>query len=107
VFFNIVMNMSSASYRHIFYPNGSQNRMQYNNPIITQMLDEVAGMFDQSQRESHFVRMQEIVAEDVPYINVFWRINGILAANGIGGIRLPPDNQQADLREVFYIVGYI
>jgi ABC-type transport system substrate-binding protein len=63
-------------------------------------------MFDANQRESHFKRMQEIVSETVPFINVFWRINGILAAEGVGGFTLPPDNQQADLREVFYIIGW-
>jgi len=106
VFFNIVMNMSSASFRNIFIPGGPQNRMFYNNPVVTEMLDEVATMLDASEREAHFMRLQEIVAEDIPFINVFWRINGILAANGIGGVGLPPDNQQADLRELFYIIGY-
>ena len=105
VFFNVVMNMSSASFRNIFYPGGAQNRMQYNNPIVTQMLDEVATMLDPADREAHFMRLQEIVAEDIPFINVFWRINGILAANGIGGLRLPPDNQQADMRELFMVIG--
>ena len=105
VFFNLAMNRNPLSYRNVFFPGGPQNRMQYDNPIVTQMLTEVVGMEDAYEREAHFMRMQEIVAEDVPFINIFQRVNGIVAARGIGGLRAPTDNQRMDLREVFYIVG--
>jgi ABC-type transport system substrate-binding protein len=69
------------------------------------MLDEVAGMFDADAREALFMRMQEIVAEDPPFVNVFWRLNGVVAAKGLGGVHLSSDNMQHDMREIYLIVG--
>ena len=104
IFLAVAFTLSSASFRNIFYPNGSQNRMWYNNPVITQMIDEVAAMLDRDEREAHFRKMQEIIAEDPPYVTVFWRINGIVAARGVGGLKMPADHMSTDLRQIYWIL---
>jgi len=104
-FFYIQMTYSSSSYRNLVGPGGAQNLMHYENPIVTQMLDEAAAMTDTAQREAHFLRIQELVAEDMPFINAFWRILGVVAARGIGGITLPSDVAQLDLREIYMVIS--
>ena len=106
VFFSLQMNNSAGSYRNLFFPGASQNRMQYNNPVITEMLIEADAELNVERRRALYREMQEIIAQDPPFFQVFWRINGTVAAAGLGGIRLPADNLQNDYRQVFQIIGY-
>ena len=105
VFLNINFNLSSSAYRTIVVPGGSANRMHYDNPIITQMIQETATMFDAEERRAHFMSMQEILAEDPPFFPIFYRVNGIVAVNGVGGVRMPADIQLIDFREIFLVVS--
>jgi len=102
--FHVAMTLSASSYRHIFHTDGAQNRMNFSNPVIDQMLTEAASMTNESQRRDLYMRMQEIIAEDPPIMNIFWRVNATVAANGIGGLGMPADLALLDLREVFLIV---
>jgi peptide/nickel transport system substrate-binding protein len=106
IFFSLAMTYAPSSVRNFFHPDGAANRMQYSNPEVTRLIDEAASMLDETQRRAHYFRIQEIIAEDPPFLQVFWRINGTVAAQGIGGIRLPADNLQNDFREIYYIIGY-
>jgi len=105
VFHSLAMNLSSSSYRLAFYPGGPQNRMHYDNPIVTQMLDEAAAMTDTSARRAHFMRIQEIVTADTPFFNMYHRVNPVVAAAGIGGVGLSAENRWIDLREIYNIIG--
>ena len=104
VFHSLAMNLSSSSYRLAFYPGGPQNRMHYNNPIVTQMLDEAGAMTDINARRNHFLRIQEIIAEDPPFFNMYHRVNPVVAASGIGGVGLSAENRWIDLREIYLVV---
>jgi len=104
VFFSLQMNYSASSIANSFYPGGSQNRMQFNNPEVSALITQAAAEFDPVVREQIYFRIQEIVAEDPPFLQVFWRINGTVAADGLGGIRLPADNLQNDFRQIFKVV---
>ena len=104
VFFSLQMNLSAGSARNLFYPGQPQNRMQFNNPEVNALLTEAAGTLDTNARRDIYMRIQEIVAEDPPFLQVFWRINGTVAASGLGGIRLPADNLQNDFREIFMVI---
>jgi len=105
VFFSLQMNLSAGSARNLFYPGMPQNRMHFNNPEVNELLVEAAGTLDFNTRRDLYMRIQEIVAEDPPFLQVFWRINGTVAVNGLGGIRLPADNLQNDFREIFHVIG--
>jgi len=101
-FFNSAMSMNAGSVRHIYYPGGGQNRGSYNNPEITQMLDEARSMTDVNQRRNQYMEIQRIIAEDPPIINVFWRVNAVVSAAGVGGFTLPSDHHHIDLRGIFW-----
>jgi len=102
-FSNLSMSLSSSSYRSILYPGGRQNRMFYDNPEIAHMLDAVSAVVDVNQRRGYFMSMQEIVALDPPFVNVFWRKAEVVGQRGIGGLRLSADTLLYDLREVYLI----
>ena len=105
VFINFIIDFSAGSVRHLFYPGGAQNRMHYNNPEVTGMLDEAAAMTDTNARREHFMKIQEIVFEDAPFFNMYHRVNPVVAVNGLGGVGLTAENRQIDLREMFQVIS--
>ena len=104
VFHSLAMNLSSSSYRLAFYPGGPQNRMHYNNPVVSQMLNEAAAMTDTNARRDHFMAIQEIVFEDAVFFNMYHRVNPVVAVSGLGGVGLTAENRQIDLREIFHVL---
>jgi ABC-type transport system substrate-binding protein len=96
-------NMSPSSFRNAYLPNGSYNRQTYDNPVVTELYNKAAGTTDKAEREKIYRELQEIVAKDPPIVNAFWRLNGIVAVNSIGGMHLPPDVYY-DLRYIYQLV---
>ena len=105
VVFNLATGLSATVMMNSFMPDGVQNRMGFNNPEVTELFLQGGAEFDPNVRRDIYYRIQELVYEDPPFLNVFWRINGTVAAYGLGGIRLPSDNLQNDFREVFMVIG--
>ena len=97
-------SLSASSLRSAFHPDSSMNRCKYNNPIVTQMFDEAGSITDEAERRAHYMKIQEIIAEDPPGINIFWRLNGIVSAKGVGGVSIPPDHHRTDLRYAYMVL---
>lgn len=99
------MEDSAASYKNVVYPEGSFNRTQYNNPIVNEMLDRAESTIDVTERERLYMEAQRIVMEDPPFFGLFWRMTGIVAVQGIGGMVLPSTSYY-DLRNIFLRLDY-
>jgi len=98
------MTLSSASYRSAYYPGAAYNRVSYNNPVITEMLDKAVTMTDLNARRALYMELQEIVAEDPPYINLFWLQHMAACAKGVGGMILSSDSY-FDLTYIYKTIG--
>ena len=96
-------NMSPSSFRNAYGPNGSYNRQTYDNPPLNEMIARVGTITDINEREKMYREMQEMVAADPPIVNVFWRLNGIVAQGNVGGLHLPPDVYY-DLRYAYQLI---
>lgn len=55
-----------------FSPKGA-NRGHYSNPELDRLLDDAAESMDQSRRREDYARAQEILAQDLPAINLWYR----------------------------------
>ena len=97
----VMTSLSASSLRTAFHPDAVSNRMRYNNPEITQMFVDAGTMTDDAERRAQYMRIQEIMAEDPPAINLFWRLNGIVSAKGVGGVLIPHDHHRSDLRYAY------
>ena len=104
VFLSLNNSLSAGSIRQFFHSDSAMNRMHFSNPEVDALLDEAAGTLDTHARREIYMRVQELIAADPAYVQVFWRINGVVAASGLGGVVLPADNVQVDLREIFFVV---
>ncbi|MCL2391362.1 MAG: ABC transporter substrate-binding protein [Oscillospiraceae bacterium] len=102
--FGSAAGLNAGSVRAIFYPGGGQNRAVYDNPVVTAMLDEALSIYDVGERRDLYFRLQEIVAEDAPLSTMFWRVNPVVAAAGVGGVILPADHFLIDMRAIHRII---
>ena len=104
IFNSLTFTNAPGSAMNVFSPGAGQNRGNYNNPEVTQLLNDAAAELDPAARGRMYGRIQELVVEDMPFVNIFWRLNGIVGAKGIGGLILPTDTHQSDLRGIFWVV---
>jgi len=77
---------NAGSVAQVFLPFGGQNRISHNNPVITQMIEEARSIDDLNARRAHYLRMQEIMAEDPPGFNLFFLVNAAACVSGVAGI---------------------
>ena len=86
-----VFDSSSGSARAIFYPNGVWNMVSYNNAEVNDLLDRAPSVADQNERAALYMRVQEIVAEELPYVGIYFSKRCITCMAGVGGIGLDAD----------------
>jgi len=88
--------------RTTFYPGIGTNRLNINNDYLTGLIDELAATIDPDARREIAYQIQEFFYEDIPAIALWWRLQGIPAVNGIGGMRLSADQFNYCLRGIFW-----
>jgi len=104
IFFSPGFTLSAISARDNYIPGGVNNRGMYNNPTVTEMFDRASTMTDANARRALYMDIQRIIAEDPPYVNAFWRILPIVAANGVGGVSVNSDTVMIDMRYMFKVI---
>lgn len=72
-----------------FPPNGA-NRDYYSNPKVDALIDKARRETDPSVRKSLYFEVQQILAEDLPYINLWYLDNVLVHTNRVRGIKLNP-----------------
>jgi peptide/nickel transport system substrate-binding protein len=70
-------------------PNGS-NRGRYRNPTLDALLDQARVEMDREKRKALLGEIQSIVAEDEPYINLWYPDNVCVHRERLTGIVIPP-----------------
>src|ERR687892_451177 len=90
--------------RRIFHsqqvpPNGF-NRGYYINAEVDRLIDEATAAMDQETRKRAYQQVQRILAEDAPYISLWYKTNVAVAELDLAGIRLTPLAEFSFLRDV-------
>jgi peptide/nickel transport system substrate-binding protein len=90
--------------RRVFHstqvPPAGFNRGYYRNPEVDGLLDRAALAATNGERRSLYGDVQRIVADEVPYISLWYKTNAVVAARSLGGIRLLPTADFAFLKDV-------
>ncbi|MCL2201627.1 MAG: ABC transporter substrate-binding protein, partial [Oscillospiraceae bacterium] len=86
---------------NVYYPGTGNNRTNFNNPFISDIITRVRVETDSNVRRELLTELQEYIAADPPYINLFWRLNGVAAINGLGGLQLSHDSLRYNMRGLF------
>jgi peptide/nickel transport system substrate-binding protein len=80
-------------------PNGF-NRGFYRNETIDRLIDEATVATDEDTRRRLFVEIQQRVAEEAPYVSLWYKRNVAVAQANLQGIRLSPSADFTFLKDV-------
>jgi peptide/nickel transport system substrate-binding protein len=72
-----------------FPPNGA-NRDYYSNPNVDALIDEARRQVDPKLRKPLYAAVQRILADDVPYINLWYLDNVMVHSSRVRNIQLNP-----------------
>ncbi len=72
-----------------FPPHGA-NRSFYSNPRLDALLDQARVELDQNTRKQLFAEIQTILAQDVPYIDLWYQDNVLVHSKRVAGLSLNP-----------------
>lgn len=73
------------------FPPEGFNRGRYANPEVDRLVEEGAREPDPVRREALYERVQRILAEDSPYISLWWPDAVCVTQKDMTGVDLPPD----------------
>ena len=85
-FFCMMSQNPVDTYRVNFYPLASNNKMNYDNPEVTELLDQAQSILGDDAQKEFFYKMQEIVSADIPAVPLYWMVGAMVYAKGIGGV---------------------
>ena len=80
------------------FPPRRHNRTYYSNPRVDALIREGRSTLDQGKRKAIYFEIQQIIAEELPYINL-WNFDNVLVhTNRVHGIELNPAGNYDFLR---------
>ena len=85
-----------------FSPNGG-NRTYYANPQVDVLIDQARREVDQNARKQIYAEIQRILADDLPYINLWYFDNVMVHTKRVQGLTLNPAGNYDFLRSASLI----
>ena len=80
-------------------PNGF-NRGYYANPDVDRLIDAAMVAESEDERRKLYGDAQRVVAEDAPYISLWYKTNIAVSGTGVEGVKLTPSAEFTFLRNV-------
>jgi peptide/nickel transport system substrate-binding protein len=80
-------------------PNGD-NRGRYSNPELDKLLEQGRAALNRNERQLIYRQVQMLLAEDLPYVPLWWWKNVVVKKPGIGGFIAYPDGDLISLKKV-------
>jgi peptide/nickel transport system substrate-binding protein len=76
------------------------NRGYYQNPEVDRLIDLASAAQSEDERRRYYSEAQQLIAEDVPYVSLWYRTNLAVTQDGITGLRLGPQADMMALKDV-------
>jgi peptide/nickel transport system substrate-binding protein len=90
--------------RRVFHsrqsPPAGLNRVFYTNADVDSLIESAARAVDDGERRALYVKAQRLIADDVPYISLWYKTNVAVFQPGIHGVRLSPIADFTFLKDV-------
>jgi ABC-type transport system substrate-binding protein len=81
------------------------NRVHYSNTEVDHLIERAASAADDTERRALYSRAQQIIAEDAPYISLWYKTNVAVYQPDIQGVRLSPIADFTFLKDVYRSAG--
>jgi len=82
-------------------PPAGLNRVRYRNPDVDRLIEAAAGATDDSLRHDFYTQAQRLIADDVPYISLWYKTNVAIFQPDIHGVTLSPIADFTFLKNVY------
>ena len=87
-------NQDPDIFEYIFdsasFPPKRANRTFYSNPKVDALIREGRSTLDQQKRKAIYDQVQQILADDLPYINLWYLDNVLVHTKRLQGIEMSP-----------------
>ena len=103
VFFSFGFNAFADDSRRILVPGTTANTAFYDNPEVTELMNQGCAEGDEATRKEIYAKVQEIVHEDAPYNPVFYTQGAWAVKKGVQGIDYYPTLQHS-LRNIHMVL---
>jgi peptide/nickel transport system substrate-binding protein len=87
-----------------FPPHGA-NRSYYANPRLDALVDQARSELDQNTRKQLYAEIQRILAEELPYINLWYFDNVVVHSRRVQNLALNPAGNYDFLKTATLVVG--
>jgi peptide/nickel transport system substrate-binding protein len=87
-------------FHSMMYPPNGANRGRYANPEVDRLIDLARREVNTEKRKAAYQSIQRIVAEDLPYVSLFYMDNVAVYNKRIGGMKLYPAGEYEFLADV-------
>jgi peptide/nickel transport system substrate-binding protein len=81
-------------FEHVFhsasFPPRRANRSYYSNPRVDALIDQARREVDQAKRKALYEEIQRILAEDLPYVNLWYLDNVLVHTARVRNLQLSP-----------------
>ncbi|MGH9509052.1 MAG: ABC transporter substrate-binding protein [Terriglobales bacterium] len=89
-------------FEHVFhsssFPPKRANRGHYRNPRVDELIDEARREVEPEKRRALYAEVQRIVAEELPYIHLWYLDNVVVHSRRVRGIHVSPSGNYEFLR---------
>ena len=76
------------------------NRIYYKNPEVDRLIDLASTSTTDDERRKYYSQVQKLVAEDAPYISLWYKTNIAVTRSNISGMRLTAQADFLALKDV-------
>ena len=101
IFFLAFVNTPVYSNYAVFYPGFFANRLSYDDPVVTDLIDRGFAEHDADRRKAIVFEMQEYIYNDPPAVTLFYSVTAYAAQTGVGGISFPSDTVYTNFRGMY------
>lgn len=90
--------------RRVFHssqvPPTGFNRGHYTNPDVDRLIDLAGAAATDEERKEYYSQAQKIIAEDAPYVSLWYKTHVAVTQPGVTGLRLGPQADMLSLKDV-------
>lgn len=90
--------------RRVFHskqmPPSGFNRGYYENPAVDRLIDQATSASTDDERRQLYGDAQRVIAEDAPYISLWYKTNVAVSRKGLEGVKLTPSAEFTFLKNV-------
>lgn len=79
---------------------GGRNRSRYSNPEFDKIVTEAVNTVDKAKAKELYIKAQEIISNDLPYITLWYPSNMVVATKRIGNIKINPSGEWTFIKDL-------